>query len=48
MISVEEFWIKPVEEGYAEERRSDLELPEPVEKELTPEPEEAPPLRPAS
>jgi predicted PurR-regulated permease PerM len=50
IIAVEEFWVKPVEEGYAEERRSELELPEPVEQRLTPKPEEgeAPPLRPAS
>jgi predicted PurR-regulated permease PerM len=50
IIVVEEFWVKPVEEGYASERRVDLELPEPVEQQLGPEPEkgEAPPLRPAS
>jgi predicted PurR-regulated permease PerM len=48
IIAVEEFWIKPVEEGYVEERRSELELPEPVEQELAPEAGEAPPLRPAS
>jgi predicted PurR-regulated permease PerM len=50
IISVEEFWVKPVEEGYAEARRSDLELPEPLEQEITASPEkgEAPPLRPAS
>jgi predicted PurR-regulated permease PerM len=48
IIAVEEFWVKPVEEGYAEERRSELALPEPVEQKLTPDPEEAPPLRPAS
>jgi predicted PurR-regulated permease PerM len=48
IISVEEFWINPIEEGYAEERRSELELPDPVEQELTPGASEAPPLRPAS
>ena len=50
IISVEEFWVKPVEEGHAEARRSQIELPEPVEQEITPSPEqgEAPPLRPAS
>ena len=48
IIAVEEFWIKPVEEGYAEERRSELELPEQLEQELAPDPDEAPPLRPAS
>jgi predicted PurR-regulated permease PerM len=50
IISVEEFWVKPVEEGYAEARRSELELPEPLEQEISPSPEqgEAPPLRPAS
>ena len=48
IIVVEEFWVKPVEEGYAEARRSELELPEPVEQKLTPDKEEAPPLRPAS
>ena len=29
IITVEEFWVKPVEEGHAEKRRSELELPEP-------------------
>jgi predicted PurR-regulated permease PerM len=48
IITVEEFWIKPVEEGHAERRRSELELPEPVEQQLAPDPGEAPPLRPAS
>jgi predicted PurR-regulated permease PerM len=48
IIGVEEFWINPVEEGYAAERRSELELPEPVERELEPDEDEAPPLRPAS
>jgi predicted PurR-regulated permease PerM len=50
IIAVEEFWVKPVEEGYADDRRSELELPEPLEQQITPSPEkgEAPPLRPAS
>jgi predicted PurR-regulated permease PerM len=50
IIAVEEFWVIPVEEGYAEERRSELELPEPLEQQLAPDPDqgEAPPLRPAS
>jgi predicted PurR-regulated permease PerM len=48
IIVVEEFWVKPVEEGHAEARRAEIELPEPVEQELAPEQEEAPPLRPAS
>ena len=48
IIAVEEFWIKPVEEGHAEVRRSELELPGDVEHELTSEQGEAPPLRPAS
>jgi len=50
IITVEEFWVKPVEEGYAEDRRSEIELPQPVEARISPSPEkgEAPPLRPAS
>jgi predicted PurR-regulated permease PerM len=50
IIAVEEFWVKPVEEGHAEVRRSEIELPEPVEQQISPTPEkgEAPPLRPAS
>jgi predicted PurR-regulated permease PerM len=48
IISVEEFWINPVEEGHAERRRSELALPGPVEQELAPGEGEAPPLRPAS
>jgi predicted PurR-regulated permease PerM len=50
IISVEEFWVKPVEEGHAEERRSELELPDRLEQQLGPDPQkgEAPPLRPAS
>jgi predicted PurR-regulated permease PerM len=50
IIAVEEFWVKPVEEGHAENRRSEIALPEPVEQEISAAPEqgEAPPLRPAS
>jgi predicted PurR-regulated permease PerM len=50
IIAVEEFWVKPIEEGHAEYRRSELELPGPLEQQLGPDPEkgEAPPLRPAS
>jgi predicted PurR-regulated permease PerM len=48
IIAVEEFWVKPVEEGHAEVRRSEIALPEPVEQEIAPDPEQAPPLRPAS
>jgi predicted PurR-regulated permease PerM len=48
IIAVEEFWVKPVEEGYSEVRRSEIELPEPVGQELEPDAGEAPPLRPAS
>src|SRR3954454_16689 len=50
IITVEEFWVKPVEEGYAEDRRTEIALPEPIEQQLGPKPEqgEAPPLRPAS
>jgi predicted PurR-regulated permease PerM len=50
IIAVEEFWVKPMEDGYAEDRRSDIELPQPLEQQLGPDPQkgEAPPLRPAS
>jgi hypothetical protein len=50
IIAVEEFWVKPVEEGHAEARRSELELPESLEQQIgvSPEQGEAPPLRPAS
>src|SRR5215217_4887006 len=48
IIVVEEFWVKPVEEGYAEVRRSPIDLPDDVGRELEPAPDEAPPLRPAS
>src|SRR5215211_7252730 len=45
VISVEEFWVKPIEEADRERRREELELPTPAEEEL--EAEEHP-LRPAS
>ena len=48
VISVEEFWVKPVEEAHAEQKRSDIDLPESLEKELAPGDGEAKPLRPAS
>ncbi|HEX6653841.1 MAG TPA: AI-2E family transporter [Thermoleophilaceae bacterium] len=50
IIAVEEFWVKPIEEGHAEHRRSEIALPEPVEQQLGTDPQkgEAPPLRPAS
>jgi predicted PurR-regulated permease PerM len=48
IIAVEEFWVIPVEEGHAELRRSELELPDPMEQRLGPDAGEAPPLRPAS
>jgi predicted PurR-regulated permease PerM len=48
VIAVEEFWVKPIDEAEAETRRSDIALPDDVEKELAPEESEAPPLRPAS
>jgi predicted PurR-regulated permease PerM len=50
IIAVEEFWVKPIEEGHALDRRSELELPAPLEQQITPDPQkgEAPPLRPAS
>jgi predicted PurR-regulated permease PerM len=50
IIAVEEFWVKPIEEGHAEVRRSEIALPEPVEQQLGTDPQkgEAPPLRPAS
>jgi predicted PurR-regulated permease PerM len=34
VISVEEFWVKPIEEADRERRRGDLELPAPAEEEL--------------
>ena len=48
VISVEEFWVKPVEEAHAEQKRADIDLPESLEKELAPGDSEAKPLRPAS
>jgi predicted PurR-regulated permease PerM len=48
IIVVEEFWVIPVEEGHAEVGRSELELPETLERQLEPDESEAPPLRPAS
>jgi predicted PurR-regulated permease PerM len=48
VIAVEEFWVKPVEEAHAERRRTDIDLPESLEKDLAPDDEEAKPLRPAS
>jgi predicted PurR-regulated permease PerM len=48
IIAVEEFWVKPIEEGHADDRRSELELPTPLEEQLAPGESEAPPLRPAS
>ncbi|HET8820603.1 MAG TPA: AI-2E family transporter [Thermoleophilaceae bacterium] len=48
IIAVEEFWVKPIEEGHAVDRRSEIELPEPLERRLEPDEDEAPPLRPAS
>jgi predicted PurR-regulated permease PerM len=48
IIAVEEFWVKPIEEGHAEDRRPEIELPEPLERQLEPDEDEVPPLRPAS
>ena len=48
IIAVEEFWVKPIEEGHAAQRRSEIELPEPAGAAARPDPDEAPPLRPAS
>jgi len=48
IITVEEFWVKPIEEAEAEQRRSPIDLPDDVGRELEPAPDEAPPLRPAS
>ena len=45
IITVEEFWVKPVEEGHAEHRRSELELPETLEQQLAPDPEQGEALR---
>ena len=48
VISVEEFWVKPVEQADSERQRGSIELPEDVADELAPEETQAPPLRPAS
>jgi hypothetical protein len=48
VISVEEFWVKPVEEAHAERRRTEIDLPGALEEELVPEEDDAKPLRPAS
>ncbi len=48
IIAVEEFWVKPIEEGHDEDRRSELELPGRLEDQLAPDESEAPPLRRAS
>ncbi len=48
VISVEEFWVKPVEQAESERQRGSIELPEDVADELAPEETQAPPLRPAS
>ena len=48
VISVEEFWVKPVEAAEARRRRADIELPEELAEERAPDGTEASPLRPAS
>jgi predicted PurR-regulated permease PerM len=48
VISVEEFWVKPVEEAHAERRRTEIDLPESLQEELAPDEDDAKPLRPAS
>jgi predicted PurR-regulated permease PerM len=48
VISVEEFWVKPVEEAHAERRRTEIDLPGALEEKLAPEEDDAKPLRPAS
>ncbi len=48
VISVEEFWVKPVEQADAERQRPPIELPEELAAERAPDEAEAPPLRPAS
>ena len=48
VISVEEFWVKPVEQAEAQRHRAHIELPEEVAEERAPDASEAPPLRPAS
>ena len=46
MISVEEFWVKPIEEADRDRRRPDIALPPPAEADLAEAEEE--PIRPAS
>jgi len=46
VISVEEFWVKPIEEAECERKREELELPPQTEEELAEADEH--PLRPAS
>jgi predicted PurR-regulated permease PerM len=46
VISVEEFWVKQIEEADRDRRREDIELPPPAEDELAEREEQ--PLRPAS
>ena len=46
VISVEEFWVKPIEEAERERKREELELPPQTEEELAEADEH--PLRPAS
>jgi predicted PurR-regulated permease PerM len=46
VVSVQEFWVKPIEAAERERRRAELELPAPAEEQLA-EAEEHP-LRPAS
>ena len=48
VISVEEFWVKPVEQAHAERTKADIDLPESIEQELAPGESEPKPLRPAS
>ena len=48
VICVEEFWVKPLDEAEAERRRAEIDLPDEIERQLTPAEDEAPPLRPAS
>ena len=43
IIAVEEFWVKPVEEGHAEERRSELSCPSSSSSSSPAEQGEAPP-----
>jgi hypothetical protein len=46
VISVEEFWVRQIEESERERRRPDIALPAPAEEELAEAEEE--PIRPAS